>query len=78
MDDIRLIREFDFLGNRHRFTYHEFANLIEWEQRVELNWWQRLFRTDGQDHIWKLVYFGSIEPIRVCLETFERGQEARK
>ena len=77
MDNIELVKNFEYLGERHRFRYHEFANLIEWQQLVELNWWQRLFRTDGQDRIWKRIYFGSAIPVEKCLETYKRGQAAR-
>ena len=78
MDDIELIRNYEYLDSRYRFKYHEFGNLIEWEELVKLNWWQRLFRTNGQKYVWKRVYFGHATPMEACLETYKRGQEARK
>lgn len=78
MDNIELIRNYEHLNSRYRFKYHEFANLIEWEELVKLNWWQRMFRTDGKEYVWKRVYFGHASPMEACLETYKRGQEARK
>ncbi len=78
MDNIELVRTVEFLGSKYRFTYHEFADLIEWEMLVKLNWWQRMFRTDGQERVWKRVYFGHVVPMKMCLETYERGRSARK
>ena len=78
MDNMELIRNYKYLNHRYRFKYHEFGNLIEWEELIKLNWWQRLFRIDGQDYVWKRIYFGDSVPLERCLETFNRGEELRK
>ena len=75
MDNIELIRNYEHLNSRYRFKYHEFANLIEWEELVKLNWWQKLFRTDGQEYVWKRVYFGHATPMEACLETINVGKK---
>ena len=76
--DIDVVKIFDHLDTKYRIRYYGFANLIEFEELVKLKWWQRLFRTDGQEYVWKRVYFGHATPMEACLETYKRGQEARK
>ena len=77
MDNIELIRNYEHIDTRYRFKYHEFANLIEWEELVKLKWWQSMFRTDGQEYVWKRIYFGHVTPLEKCLETYQRGQLSR-
>lgn len=78
MEDMELIVNFNHLNQSNRFKYSEFGNLIEWEQLVYLTWWQRLFRTDGQDRVWKRIYFGHIAPLEKCLETYNLGNKLKQ
>lgn len=71
-----LIVNYEHLNSRYRFRYSEFGNLIEWDELIKLTWWQRLFRTDGQEYVWKRIYFGHIAPVEKCVETFMRGNKA--
>lgn len=76
MNHIELTRDYEWLNSRYRITYHEFGNLIEVTELVKYTWWQRLFRTDGQDRYWKRVYFGHIDPLQKAVETYEQGRKA--
>jgi hypothetical protein len=76
--DIDIVKIFDYLDTKYRIRYYGFANLIELEELVKLKWWQRIFRTDGQEYIWERIYFGHSKPIEVCLEIFKLGQEITK
>lgn len=78
MYNIELIKRYEYLGRRYRFIYFEFSNTIRWEELVELKWWQKIFRTGGQDYVWKLIYSGHSSPLEKCLDNFNLGQKVKE
>lgn len=73
-DYIELTEDFEHLNTRYRITYRGFAQLVEIQELVTLNFWQRRFRTDGQERVWKRIYFGHITPLKKAVQLFEHGK----
>ncbi len=76
MEKIELTRDCEYLNSRYRITYYEFGNIVEVTELVRLKWYQKIFRTDGQEKVWKRVYFGHISPLQKAVETYEIGRKA--
>lgn len=77
MDYTDVQQIFEYIDTRYRFTYHGFANLLEIEVLVDLPWYKSMWRTDGQERIWKRIYFGHSTPIEKSLELFKTGNKVR-
>jgi len=52
-----------FAGDRYKVTIYHGSNVMEIEELIRLSWWKSLWRSDGQEYIWKRIYFGHITPL---------------